>query len=215
MTTNWKEYGYLILVIYLGIGFLLFPSWGSIALICMLVPVILAAYEGRSWCGNYCPRGSLWDNLLAKVNSKKEIPAWARTKFFRLFMVLFIFAVFGWQMFYAWPELSSIGLVFLRIILITTLVGLVLALVYSPRTWCSFCPMGTFAALVSEGKNPIIVDQHCVSCGLCARACPMGLEPNKAPNKLFAHPDCIKCGACITSCPKHALQFVKGVVKRE
>lgn len=202
----WKKYAFLVLVAYLVIGFFIFPAIGAVALICMLAPVVLAFSRGREWCGRYCPRGSLWDEVFAKLNKSREIPGWAKGRAFRMFMLVLIFTVFGWQMVYAWPDPAEIGLVFLRIIFITTLVGIVLALYYSPRTWCSFCPMGTLASWAAEGKKPMKIDANCVKCGLCQKACPLQLSPH-AGDGPFAAADCLKCEKCIEACPKKALAF--------
>ena len=172
----------------------------------MLAPVVIAFYRGREWCGLYCPRGSLWDHVLAKINSRTNIPCWAKTKSFRFFMVILIFTVFGWQMANAWPDSREIGLVFLRIIFLTTVAGVVLALAYSPRTWCNICPMGTLAALLSSGRRPIMISSGCIKCGLCAKVCPMELSPYES-ELAFSHSDCLKCGKCINSCPKKVLRF--------
>jgi polyferredoxin len=172
----------------------------------MLGPVVMAVFRGREWCGQYCPRGSLWDQVFSKINPRHTIPAWAKTKGIRLVMLVVIFGVFGWNLVLAGPDLGAIGLIFLRIIFITTLVGGVLALVYSPRTWCSFCPMGTLASWLSEGKKPLRVSKACVQCNLCAQNCPMDLAPY-IDGPEFAPADCIKCGQCVTICPKQALDF--------
>ncbi len=37
----------------------------------------------------------------------------------------------------------------------------------------------------------------CVSCGACARACPMDVDITKSPN----HAECIRCGMCMKACP--------------
>jgi len=113
MAKSWKRISYLVLVLYLIAGFFLFPVLGSIALVCMLAPVVMAFYRGREWCGLYCPRGSLWDQVLAKVNSSKTIPGWAKTSAVRVLMLVVIFSVFGWQTVHAWPDPAEIGLVFL------------------------------------------------------------------------------------------------------
>ena len=209
MAKKWKKVSFLVLFAYLAIGFFLFPVIGSIALICMLAPVVTAVFRGREWCGVYCPRGSLWDNILARFNKRKQIPSWARGKYFRVGILLFVFTVFGWQMSAAWPDAAAIGLVFLRIIFITTLIGAALGLIYSPRTWCAFCPMGTLASWLSAGKRPIIVNKEsCVNCSSCARVCPMNLSPYQGSVE-FAHADCIKCGMCIDVCRKNSLSFAK------
>lgn len=205
MKFKWKKFSYLILISYLLLGFLVWPSLGVIALICMLAPVILAPFRGREWCGLYCPRGSLWDSVLAKIITRREVPQWAKAKAFRVFMVIFIFTVFGIQAYYAWPNIDLIGLVFLRIIFITTLVGILLAFIYSPRTWCNFCPMGTLAAWAATLKKGIHVSEDCVNCKLCTKACPMNLRPMDAKGSKFTDKDCIKCNACVAACPKKAL----------
>lgn len=42
----------------------------------------------------------------------------------------------------------------------------------------------------------------CVRCGLCARRCPVGAIPAKAPNETNA--SCILCMRCVAICPHHA-----------
>lgn len=202
---------YWFFFIYLIVGYF-FPAAGIIALICMLAPVLIAPVKGRYWCGNYCPRGSLYDTILSKVSPKKSIPSFFRTKVFRSFMVIFILSVFSIQMYYAWSNLDEMGLVFLRIIFITTVVGIVLGLLYNHRTWCSFCPMGTMASWFSHKNTKTLhVDNSCVNCKLCSKACPFALFPQKGKGKEsgFTHSDCLKCEKCVAACPKKSLVFEK------
>lgn len=157
------------------------------------------------------PRGNFYDRVLAKYSPHKPIPAFVRTKGFRIFMVMFIFTMFGIQMYRAWGDWNDMGRVFWTIILITTIVGVTLSFIYAPRTWCSFCPMGTLSAWVSprSGRLPdsyrrIIVGEKCTTkCKLCSAVCPMQLKPYESRNdgNGFLHPDCIKCGRCIKGCP--------------
>ena len=177
----------------------------------MIAPVAFAVRKGRWWCGNACPRGNFYDRILAKYSPHRPIPAFVRTKGFRIFMVCFIFAMFGIQMYRAWGDWNDMGRVFWLIILITTIVGVVLSFIYAPRTWCSFCPMGTLSSWVTpkSGKLPknyrrIIVGERCTTkCKLCSAVCPMQLKPYESRNngEGFLHPDCIKCERCVNGCP--------------
>lgn len=175
---------YWILIAYLAIGYF-FPVIGLLALICMIAPVAFAVRRGRWWCGNACPRGNFYDRVLSKYSPHRPIPAFVRTFGFRLFMVCFIFAMFGIQMYFAWGDWNAMGRVFWTIILVTTVVGVTLSFIYAPRTWCSFCPMGTLSSWVTprEGKLPekyrrIFVSSTCqMKCKSCARVCPMQLTP--------------------------------------
>lgn len=201
---------YTILLIYLVVGYF-WPVIGFIAIICMIAPVAFAVRKGRWWCGNACPRGSLYDMILTKYSPHKPIPAFVRTRGFRIFMVLFIFTMFGTQMYRAWGDWDAMGRVFWTIILITTIVGVALSFIFAPRTWCSFCPMGTLSSWVTpskgnlpEGYRRIVVGENCTTkCKLCSAVCPMQLKPyeSKGDEDGLLNPDCIKCGNCTKGCP--------------
>ena len=142
---------YWILLVYLAVGYF-FPVIGLLALVCMIAPVAFAVSRGRWWCGNACPRGNMYDRLLAKYSPHRPIPRFVRTTGFRAFMVLFIFTMFGVQMYFAWGDWNAMGRVFWNIIAVTTVVGVTLSFIYAPRTWCSFCPMGTLSSWVTPKK---------------------------------------------------------------
>lgn len=199
-----------ILLVYLVIGFF-YPVVGFLAVICMIAPVAFAVRRGRWWCGNACPRGNFYDRVLSKYSPHKEIPAFVRTRGFRIFMVIFIFTMFGVQMTLAWGDWNAMGRVFWMIILITTIVGISLAFIFAPRTWCSFCPMGTLSSWVTpragnlpEGYRRVVVGERCTTkCRLCSAVCPMQLQPYGVRNDPYGllHPDCLKCGRCLDGCP--------------
>lgn len=214
----WIIFAYILIA-----GF--FPAVGIIAIICMVGPVLTSIRKGRWWCGNVCPRGNMYDRLLSKYSPHKEIPKFVRSSGFRLFMVLFIFTMFGIQLSQArWSEgglplLSDIGRVFWVIITVTTVVGVVLNFIYAPRTWCSFCPMGTISRWVAPKKSPLptsFTNVHVLSscqmkCKQCARVCPMQLTPydSRGDYKGFMHSDCLKCGKCVHVCPANFVYIEK------
>lgn len=212
MLQNFKKYLFLVLFVFLAVG-LVYPAIGVIALICMMAPVAVSFYKGRFWCGNFCPRGSFFDNVLSKVSPQKTIPPFFRSIGLRIFMLLFLMTVFSVQIYAAWGNMSAIvGMVFIRLILVTTLVGIVLGILYHQRTWCSFCPMGTLSAWVSSLKRPmpLMVSDSCVSCKICTNVCPMQLTPYLAKDSPdgFNHSDCLKCDRCVDKCPKKSLSFI-------
>lgn len=192
---------------FLAVG-VFYPAIGLLAIFCMLAPVVMAPFKGRYWCGNFCPRGSLYDNVIAKISPGKPIPAFFRSKALRLAMIILIMTMFTVQTYYAWDDLAAMGKVFIRLILITTIVGVILGVIYHQRTWCTFCPMGTIASWFSVRKRPLAVADSCVNCKLCSNACPLQLAPYTAKSAVFDNPDCIKCGRCTAKCPKKALSFL-------
>lgn len=208
---------YKILLIFLAVGYF-YPVVGFLALICMVGPVVMAMKRGRYWCGHYCPRGNFYDKWLKKFSRNQSIPALFRSQWFRVFMVIFIFMVFGVQMYNAWGVIEEMGAVFLRIIFITTVVGIFLGIIYRPRAWCSFCPMGTLSNWASPRKGTkanaiekIFVSDECVGCKVCMNRCPLEIKVYQAKGDKdgLKNQDCLKCGRCAKKCPKQAIRLVK------
>lgn len=114
-----------------------------------------------------------------------------------------------------WGNPYAIGFAIYRLIIVTTLIGIVLALFYNQRTWCNFCPMGSIAALISSFKNKnnknrnilLQVESSCVSCKICVKNCPMGISPHDYKGGALTHQDCIQCGKCVYVCPKDSISY--------
>ncbi len=128
MRNKLQPYLFWILLAFLAVGFV-YPAIGLVAIVCMLAPVIIAPFKGRFWCGNWCPRGSFYDHALARLSPKRPIPPFFRSKGLRVFMLAFIMTVFSVQTYYAWGDLAAMGLVFINLIFVTTVVGVILGAV--------------------------------------------------------------------------------------
>lgn len=53
----------------------------------------------------------------------------------------------------SWVAQFSFG--FYSLMLTSTLIGLIVMVLYKPRTWCTFCPMGTMTQGICKGKAGI------------------------------------------------------------
>lgn len=205
----WKKYSYILLFAFV-IGSLFDFRIGIGAIVCMVAPVIVSIFKGRFWCGNLCPRGSFYDNALSKFSARNPIPKFLKSVYFRTFVVLFMFTMFGLGIKSNWGNLAGIGMVFYRIIVITTAIGIILSFFYNHRTWCNFCPMGSISALISyfrKGKKVLKVSNTCVSCKICEKKCSMGISPFNYKGNVLSHPDCIQCSKCAISCPKKSITY--------
>ncbi len=206
----WKKYSYVMLISFIMLG-LLDLRIGIIAIICMVAPVILSIFKGRFWCGNLCPRGNFYDNIVSKFSGTKKIPRLLKSKYFRIFIIVTMFTMFGFGIKNNWGNPYGIGMVFYRMIVVTTLVGVVLSFIFNHRTWCSFCPMGSTASVIShfrgDKKKTLNVDSNCVSCRICEKKCAIGIVPYEYKGNALTHPDCIQCGECVTVCPKKSIGY--------
>ena len=99
---------------------------------------------------------------------------------------------------------SALGPLFRWKLLILIVVVVLRILIYRP--FCKWlCPLGAFYALFNRVSllSMHVDESKCVSCGKCARTCPMDVDVTKTPN----HSECIRCGKCVTACPTEAVRF--------
>ena len=59
---------------------------------------------------------------------------------------------------------------FYSIMLTSTILGLVTMLLYKPRSWCVYCPMGTMTQLICKAKCGVGVDRTVESDYTCCRS---------------------------------------------
>ena len=132
------------------IGGLFNPILGYLVVAMMASLLILSFFKGRYWCGNLCPRGAFLDIVLSKFSTKKPPPKLFTKQWFRwLIFVLFIsFMIF--RISRTGGDFIAIGLVFVTMCLITTIIATVLGILMKHRAWCTICPMGTCQEKISK-----------------------------------------------------------------
>jgi ferredoxin-type protein NapH len=197
-----------LVVIITIFGGLKYPLLGFVVAGVMMMGVIGALIKGRYVCGWLCPRGALFDRVLRPISAKRSIPRWVRDYRLRwgAFTVLMGFMAF--QISRSPGDAHHWGQVFVRICIITTGIGVLLAVFLHPRTWCAFCPMGTLQSAIGGQRAPLYVEDGCKGCRTCEKACPMNLQivANTKDGRLNS-PDCLKCPECQLACPNQILHF--------
>ncbi|WP_408956594.1 4Fe-4S binding protein [Natroniella sp. ANB-PHB2] len=134
-----------VFILFLAVG-IIYPVIGIIALVCMLAPVVVGFFtKKRIWCSSYCPRGSFLGSLIKTISTRGRPPKLFYSSTFKNLFILFLLSNFAVGIIRAQGDLAQIGLVFVRLIIITSLVGIILGVFYQPRTWCTICPMGTLS----------------------------------------------------------------------
>lgn len=221
-----RKYAWLLTVL-IGIGGQFFPLLGLLVPLIMAALLVTSLFKGKYWCGNYCPHGSFFDNLLQPLSRHLKVPPLFRSKAFIVFVLLFfifnltlrfinVYGAMGTGEFY-----EKLGLIFASTYLVVLLAGGLLAVIIDARTWCHFCPMGTMQTLMyklgkalgltnkTDEKVTLEQPELCRSCGKCARVCPMQLAPhqNFSENHQFDDEQCIRCHTCIKNCPVATLSL--------
>ena len=188
-----------------------FPLLGFFIPLCMLLGMGIGFFRGRKWCDWYCPRGSFYDAVASSVSPKRGIPALLRNIYFRIGVLVLLMSFMLVNLARRWPGPYRIGMFFVILLSVTTLLGIILALFSHQRAWCMICPIGTIVNLIGGGKRPLKINSEmCVECKLCSKVCPVQLRPYSFKGKgteQVREGDCLRCGSCVISCPRKALRL--------
>lgn len=196
------------------VGGWFYPLLGFFIPFCMLVGMGIGLFRGRQWCNWLCPRGAFLDATTERISPRRVIPRFVKGFPLRAAVVAFLAAMMMVQIIRRWPDPSAIGMFFVVMLTLTTLLALVLAVTVHPRTWCSVCPIGSLANLVGRRRYPLCIDSDlCTDCGLCGKVCPIQVKPYESKStavQAVKDGDCLKCGLCVAGCPVEALSLGEG-----
>lgn len=216
VTTNFiistiQKFSWILTVLILIFGWTS-PVLMVIALLCMLGPVIFAFTYGRAWCGNFCPRGSLSATVLPIISPQKKIPKIFKNIFFRLIILILVMSIFIYGLAQPHSSLTCLGSLFIKMMTVTTIIQIFLAVLIHQNTWCNLCPMGTLAYFITKIKkcnsDNILISSECTSCNTCTKKCPVQVDiPDWRKIGEIKDADCTKCRKCITVCPKGCLKY--------
>lgn len=136
MKKKWYDYLWIWSILYFTLGFfnILFAWLGMID---FLVPLFIALLGGNKAFQTWL--------VGSGAQSLREV-----VKLFWTFKVPWGWAYSATNI-PAWIAQYSFG--FYSIMLTSTLIGLIVMVLYKPRTWCSFCPMGTMTQTICKLKN--------------------------------------------------------------
>ena len=157
----------------------------------------------------FVPGGAFFDRLLQPLSYRKKIPDLFKNKKFRLAVLVAFFSYVIVAVARSPYTFEHVGYVFWMACTITTILALVVGMIFGHRAWCVFCPVATIISALSNDRDQIIIDKNlCGSCGECEKACPMDIKILKyRDDVILSDPDCIKCRECISACPKGALDI--------
>ncbi|MBN1777904.1 MAG: 4Fe-4S binding protein [Clostridiales bacterium] len=180
---------------------------------------ILSIVTSRLYCGWLCPGGAMQDTI-SKSNDRRWNGKGKNLSKYIIWAVWFGFIVCLWIKnkpltddamfkFEIDPQYLIVYVAVVTIIFLFTLFT-------GKRGMChSFCWMAPFmivgeklADLLHIPRFRLKVDPgKCISCGKCAKACPMGLSIDKmVKSGKTDSTECISCLECVDACPNGAIR---------
>ena len=186
-----------------------FIKWNTAYLLLVLLPVVLALFAGRVYCGYVCPYGALQELLHVRKWAPKIPPRWRRA------LGLLKYAVLAYLVIHAlatWTEILKDMTPFKAFFALggTPLTlglsaGFALLSVFTWRPFCEvLCPLGALLSLVSRvSVFRLAADEGCSSCGACTSRCPA----TTCDGGEVRFEDCFLCGECVRTCGAKSLRW--------
>lgn len=144
------EWSWMIMIV-----FLVLSVWdirfGLGAVFCMTIPMIHALRgHGKVHCSHYCPRGSLFGKFLSRLSLRNTLPGFMRTQAFKNGLLSLMVVMLSISLYHHHESIYMIGMALFRFMAASLAVGLVIGVVYQPRSWCQICPMGHATGLIAD-----------------------------------------------------------------
>ena len=190
------------------------------------------AVLGRVICGYVCPMGLVQD-LLYRIKAPKLVVRLRFARYIKYaVLIIFVIALpllaidglsglgAPWFCKYICPSGTLLGAIpllsandFLReftgalfVLKISLAAGIVFLAAFVFRFFCRvLCPLGALYSLFNKTAfvRMRCDKEKCISCGSCAEACHIRLDPAAQPNSF----ECVRCGKCIDACGAKALRL--------
>ena len=177
-----------------------------VAIAVFFIPLVVAVFYGRAFCGGVCPLGAMQDLVVLKpVQTPRRLDqALGLLKYVYLGLAIFFavkpgvardFLICRFDPFVGFfrrsgpPHMLILGGAFL------------VGGMFVGRPYCRYlCPYGALLSWCTRlaRRGVTITPNKELDCGLCANACPYGaIAKMRAVRK-----DCLYCARCYASCPR-------------
>jgi hypothetical protein len=159
-TKNWlpdiQGWSWIITIVWMIIANIWKP-FGLFGFVCMFTPVIIAlSGRGKMHCARICPRGSFIGTFAKKIFLGLKRPAMMNTAAFRWILWGIMMGSFISLVIYSIPRgvffLGNTVLIFMEA---ATILGFISGILFTPRAWCTWCPMG-----FTTGNIRVLLDRR-------------------------------------------------------
>jgi hypothetical protein len=148
-----QKWSWIFMVLFITLS-IVNIKFGLLGLICMTVPLYHALRgRGKIHCSHYCPRGSLLGKFVQYISLKNNLPKNMRGKTAKRILLGLMLTMFTISMIHAGPNINKIAFAIFRLMTASLTLGIIMGVIFKPRSWCQVCPMGYGTELITKAKK--------------------------------------------------------------
>lgn len=152
MKKSIMSWSWIFIVLFFSLG-VINIKFGILGLVCMFVPIYLALRGGgRVHCSKYCPRGSFLGKLLQSISFNNDLPKYINNKTVKNIMLTWMILMFAISLIMAKGDFTKTAYAIFRMMAMSTSVGVLMGIIFKPRSWCVICPMGYATGLIEKNQ---------------------------------------------------------------
>jgi hypothetical protein len=153
---SYQSWSWIFMVLFITLS-IVDIRFGLLGFVCMGTPIYHAIRgRGKIHCSKYCPRGSILGNFLKYINFDYNLPQSIRTKTVKnslLILMMTMFALSLYRAFHSPNVVKAIGFGVFRLMMASLALGVIMGVIFKPRSWCQVCPMGHATGLIKNAQD--------------------------------------------------------------
>ncbi|KXG74287.1 4Fe-4S binding protein [Thermotalea metallivorans] len=151
-----QSWSWILMVLFITLS-IVDIRFGLLGFICMGAP-IYHAFRGRGkiHCSKYCPRGSILGKFLQNISMAHNLPKSLKGKNVKNGLLILMMTMFGISLYHAFQAsnvIKAVGFGLFRLMMASLALGVIMGVIFKPRSWCQVCPMGYATGLIKEAQD--------------------------------------------------------------
>jgi len=152
-TKSFMQWSWVFILLFFGLSFIDI-RFAYLGFLCMIAPIAFAVSgKGKIHCSHYCPRGSLFGKFLPFLSMKNSLPSFMAKKWFKYALFVVMFTSFGFCFYQLGLGIENVASAVFNMMLRSLLIGVIIGIVFMPRSWCKICSMGLVAGLIRNNRK--------------------------------------------------------------
>lgn len=144
------KWSWIIIVSFFVLSIIDF-RFGIFGFVCMTAPIYHALRgRGKVHCSHYCPRGSFLGKFLQKISMGNTMPKWMKTKRAKNILLGIMITLLSISIIHSGGNFNKIAFSLFRFMGVSFVVGIMMGIIFKPRSWCQVCPMGYSTGLIKK-----------------------------------------------------------------